>query len=244
MIKKIISLYNKFYENYEPFGGKGIVFIHVPKCGGTSVAHSIKVKSLFSYFDLNNTATIRCAKFFNDIDDHIENFHLVNELRSELLMYEVFKGTRFITGHFNFSNKVFNETSGDYDYITVLREPVQRFISKYHYNDIKIPIADYLNTKRAQGWGREYVNRFLGDDLSLPISEKIEIAKDNLEKFSIVGQLGNLDKFKRKFRNKYDRKLNITELNVGDYGEIEESVIGELKKICEPDIELFNSVVN
>ena len=159
-------------------------------------------------------------------------------------MYEVFKGTRFITRHFNFRDKVFNETSSDYDYITVLREPVQRFISKYHYNEIEIPITDFLNTKRAQEWGREYVHRFLGDEVSLSAGKKIERAKNNLEKFRLVGQLGNLDKFKNEFRNKYNRKINITELNVGDYGEIEESLIGELKKICEPDIELFNSVVN
>jgi hypothetical protein len=162
MIKKIISLYNKFYENYEPFGGNGIIFVHVPKCGGTSIANAIKMKSLFSYFDLNNTATIKCATFFNDLDDHIENFHLVNEIRSEFLMYEVYKGTRFITGHFTFSNKIFNEISDDYDYITVLREPVQRFISKYYYNDIEIQLTDFLNTERAHEWGREYVNRFLG----------------------------------------------------------------------------------
>jgi hypothetical protein len=159
-------------------------------------------------------------------------------------MYEVYKGTRFITGHFTFSNKIFNEISDDYDYITVLREPVQRFISKYYYNDIEIQLTDFLNTERAHEWGREYVNRFLGEDLSLPISKKIVRAKDNLKKFSLVGRLKDLNSFKADFRNKYGKKINITELNVGDYGAIEESVIEEIKKICEPDIKLFNSVVN
>jgi hypothetical protein len=69
-------------------------------------------------------------------------------------------------------------------------------------------------------------------------------AKDNLKKFSLVGRLKDLNSFKADFRNKYGKKINITELNVGDYGAIEESVIEEIKKICEPDIKLFNSVVN
>jgi len=48
------------------------------------------------------------------------------QLRESLLIYEMAKGTKYISGHFHFNEDIWEAYRDQYAWITILRNPVKR----------------------------------------------------------------------------------------------------------------------
>jgi len=141
-------------------------------------------------------------------------------------------------------------------FITVLRDPVKRWISSFFYNKyrdddhwkIKDDIHEYLKTKRARANGYEYVKKFLGEvgpDIDYTMEDVIEIAKGNLDKFEIVGRLEDIEGFKKKFKNRFGVELRIGIKNASPKSSdfiksaITEEIEEQIRELCKPDLTIY-----
>jgi hypothetical protein len=97
-----------FLKEIDP--SKPIVFIHIPRTAGTSFRWAA------------------AAQYGNEQVCLVHPGYYTEE--HALLKQLEFK---FITGHFTMDNSVVQNLIGNYNLITLIREPVHRFLSFYHY---------------------------------------------------------------------------------------------------------------
>lgn len=233
------------------------VFHHVPKCGGTSVGRALRMRYLSSQATVKPEASFRAFQTFTGRTDTERLMFEVNDLRKQMLLYLMYDDVRCISCHVPFSRAAYDEFSGRYKFITLLREPVSRFLSHYNWSHNRpqahghIPedFDTFLATRRARAMGAEFVEIFsdlpVGTDLRS--TESIDRAVQHLAGFDIVGRLDDLDGFAIGIRqtlgvrvrigheNKTSREANnVTRASLG------EAQLAQVREICAPDIEVWN----
>lgn len=248
-----------------------IFFLHIDKCGGTSINQAIK--SCYLYLDitkdrnlahLNSIGSFIAAKTSSgkaDFPPDEQDDYTVLKFRENILLYYMSQShINFISGHFSFSEMAYQHFHSQYAFITILREPVARWISSYYYNrykswqhrKINLEINEYLETELGRSHGYEYV-KFLGgpnqeEDYSSP--HAISRTKENLHKFSIVGCLEHQEDFIDRFNKKFGRKLNIGFTNrspkpkSGTKPAVTEEIKEKIRAICKPDIEVYRYAID
>ncbi|GAE30984.1 sulfotransferase family 2 domain-containing protein [Alkalihalobacillus hemicellulosilyticus] len=104
---------------------KTVIFIHIPKTGGTSLAEMIK-------------------KHYNPAEVQEVKFASINTIK------KINENIKLVTGHHVFGHY---QDTGPCVYVTMLRDPVERLISQYYYDKyvLKIDgIARYSLEEYAQ----------------------------------------------------------------------------------------------
>ena len=246
--------YGRFCEKVEAKLQVPIFFLHLPKCGGTAIANAIRRRYAESEIGhLDDKACVEAAQYLErDLDDY----------RRDLLLYYVLqKEIRYLSGHFAYSQKAYEESHGHWHFITVLRHPVDRWFSHFFYNKylptdrFQIPedLSDFVETDRAFLWGRLYVRNLTEDSLrpglnTTDTSKSIASAIKVLEGFSLVGCLEDLDTMCVKFERKFGVRLRIpvsnrNPLSKGKQNEqISEKIRKRVEEICQPDLEVYRHV--
>lgn len=194
-----------------------IVFHHVPKCGGTSITRGL-VRALYPLRLVSRGKGSFCglnAQAASSVSDYLQLESY--EVRRAILAYEVERDkSPFVYGHFPFSIAVFDRHHGPWDFVTLLRNPVQRWYSEYFYNRYKsfeyakteLDIEAYLDTPAGLIKTRSFLNYFgeRGDILATPSQADVDMAIQNLSRFTVVGLLENLGDFAQKIKHKFGRK--------------------------------------
>ena len=230
-----------------------VFFMHIPKSGGTSIDKAIRKHYRHSYNRIEESPSYQAAKMLDEIDIEKGETSKLLQFREQLVIYEMFRETQYISGHVSYNEATWKKFHEQYVYITCLRHPVKKYISNYFYNAFKESdhfkihedLPTFLDTPRGKEGGFEYI-KYLGGisdkvDYEYTSSAAIELAKNNLDKFKIVAFLENLPDFITEFKKQTETQLKITHRrkNPIKNPDIDEATMKKIATICAPDLELY-----
>jgi hypothetical protein len=236
----------------EPARHDPVVFLHVMKCGGTSVraglSRAIGGDADHPIFELQGQAVIGVVG-----GRHADNWQFRNRLLHYLLL-----GPRpsLVLGHFRYRNE-YDELLGAAHFVTVLRDPLERFVSLYKYrrhkDTVDVPVSgsfeQFLETPRWQKQGHVYVTTFSGrDDLDPHSEEAIEQTISNLGRFAVVGDITNVGSFCDGVAAIIKKPVEIPRFNPSPSpagsgsAEIDPESLARAREICAPDQAVYDAV--
>lgn len=234
-----------------PIKDHRIFFLHIAKCGGTSIANAI-VKCYKPW----RPANLRTVVNLNEEAARFAEAHAVagyRHARRDLLNYMMaLPEVKCLSGHFQYSNVAHEAFQDRWHFVTVLRDPVKRWLSHYRYNSarsrITLPIEEFIETRQARSFGRAFVDE-ITEDLdqdALGIDQLIPLALARYRKFSVLGTIEDTPEFARKFAEQFGHELRIPHLNrtpehAGPAG-ITEPIRRRITELCAPDIQLHRSL--
>lgn len=256
----LLNIYRNMREYCtKPSLTKKTFFLHIPKCGGTSITQALSSCCARECRFLPSPQRADNAKFLN-AQASLKGARLcgmaLGKYREHLLLYFMsMKNVKFITGHYNFSELVCQEFGEEWTFITMLRHPVSRWFSHYFFNrykeadhfKINDDLASFVDSGPGQRMGHFYVYNLTGEGQFGSVStETVTQAIEYLEKFSIVGCIEHLNIFLKQFEELYHIKLNIKAKNKNPLDkskqkeQISEEIMKKVEKICQPDMEIYN----
>ena len=182
------------------------------------------------------------------------------KFREKHLLYLMYtERIHYISGHITFNRRIYEEAHKIYDYITLLRAPVEKWLSYFYYFkyrdsdtlQIDTSLNSFMNTEIGRMPGYDYV-KYLGGlrpDGEYTSKEAIDSAKSNIDKFKIVGILEDTAHFCEAFKNVYGRRLSIGYRNINPAkglrsSKISNDVLDRIKEICKPNIDIYRFVVS
>jgi hypothetical protein len=220
---------------------KNIVYLHIAKCGGVSIDLALRrafasagqpkldraaaIKTTLDNFTQEEESPENSARF---ADVHVKTLNT-------LMSYYLGLDWPYISGHANINSRQLENYSENYDFVTVLREPIKRFISHYIFTKLtnELPImlpnkfcidnlVEEAKTIIASRRGWHMMNtptmcltgRYPTDFIDAEASHLSVL--DNLSKFSVVGFLSHLDKFSTQIENLTGKPIHISHRNASD----------------------------
>jgi hypothetical protein len=228
---------------------KRIAFLHPPKCGGTSVRHSLSM--IFGGPSGLDLASVEAAARTLGIGGM--------DLCEGILAYFVQRhDVPFISGHFCYSRRVFAGREDEFDLITILRNPLDRMLSHYYFARFKpapdgftpvdCELSEYLLTDRARLWATTFTRMFVGEiaaTKALHMGTAVADAIDNLSRFAIVGTLEHLREFEEAVQQRYKRRFSIGHLRKNPkagypkFSDQPSQVRDRLLELCQEDIAIY-----
>lgn len=114
-----------------------IVFVHVPRCAGTSIVEAIRSECNVSNAGRIDPIRVRkAAELILGADDPDAFFTAYPALQQYLLAYILKEGYSVVSGHLPAGTSLLEEFTHAHTFMTVLRDPVDRWISHYIFNKL------------------------------------------------------------------------------------------------------------
>lgn len=236
-----------------------IFFCHVPKCAGVSLSKAIyasvypsvlKATKFAGHIDLKSS---RVSAQLLDIDMMTaRECQLISHLDSSSMLYT--------NGHCIARPSVVSKYSQKWHFLTILRDPVDRFISEFVYNRYKESewlkhdqdIEQYVDSDKGISAGLTYARYFSGINDSQQIlanpDAAVEAAVANLRRFAVAGTLDDMPAWINQFNQRFDTKINIDSKNKspnqGASSDItaNSDVMARIAQLCEIDSQIYQQL--
>lgn len=215
-----------------------VIFLHFEATGGSSVEETL------------NTAGVKVARI-----DAPEPFNIMRDLLANRNV--CFDDTELISGHHAYGchlplvNRM-DEPEVEFEYITILREPIIRLIIWYKwfrdiYKDWKLPSDVAEGCLKHRGFNNYYIRTLVGN---IRQEYRCDLAFEILRTFEIIGFTDELSDFCDEVGRCYHWPMELTAHKGFEWNEIGEEYyenVGEdrlniLRGLNTSDIELYNRV--
>lgn len=231
------------------------VFLHVPKCGGTSVSEALYATvPLHLKIGILDSPSIRSAMAIqhtgrDDLSYHDEgpNALAITRFREALVLMHMAHRASLIHGHFLFSEAAWQHFGDRYRYVTILRDPVARTISNFRMDQrtgsFDRDFDAFLDSAEGRRKALHKLRYFSGMATVEPgdEAEALKLARRNMERFALIGFLEDLPGFARDFSTVFGVRPWIPHYNKADDSAFSMTADqrSRLEALCAPDIELF-----
>jgi hypothetical protein len=224
-----------------------IVYIHVPKCGGSSFGAALRARYLWSQ------ATIRLgqgdpalrgeARILDDYRQRSAQLHRLIQRR-----------VRIISGHVQYDGALHRNAASDWAFVTLLRDPVERFVSHFNYlqrhhpDPQRAPDLDrFVETEDARRIASQYLFYFGGE--SLTMTQEPNTAETRaitaLLRFDVVGDLARPAQFAHDLRKLTGGVLPVIRRNVAPaQTKIPSHLRTRIEALCASDMRIYHSVLS
>ncbi len=244
------------------FHERGVVFVHVPKCGGTSVENGLRAAFRLSRYIVQPETSFEaaCAELGvspNDTTRH-DILNRASEMRRTMLHLGLATGYKCITGHAPLGERTLEKWRQTHDFVTVLRDPVKRFVSHLSFNlngggghgRIDETVEQFLERPRAKTMGALYIKYFAGVPMDADMSAQhlVGHAKRNIDKMEAVGFTDNLADFADDMTVLTGHKINIGHDNKTGKGatprpekiNFDAEIMSRIEELCALDKEIYD----
>lgn len=218
-----------------------VLFVHVPKCGGTSLSHALRVRYALSYFKLSEEASTAAAGGMST--------GAWMRLKRDLVAYHAHTGAHFIQGHIPVDTNYLETHMRGYKLITLLRDPVDRVISHYFFDPRlrEMTPEQFLESRRGFIETRVLCHFFGGLDWDEPgdVQRAKVKAIATLKRFDVVGMLEEPLAFETNLVDHLGLRLSIPKRNVGEHranGGLSSEIIERIKEMCQADRCIIHSL--
>ncbi len=235
--------------------GRNVIFIHIPKCGGTSISRGLRRAYYLSQIQMGAEETKEALALVENTASEREIWQKMPKYRSFLAHYLLLKKTKCLVGHIHFDDALYEKFHSDYAFMTMLRDPVDRFFSHFYFHLDTKPsgqcpnsnLEQFVHEASAKEFG-SLMTQFLCGlpmDRDFHSSEAVEAAKANLDKFDIVGLLDQLPDFQQQVSDHLGTRLKIGHQNVGQKrrgsaAEISPDLMAQVRTLCAPDQAVYD----
>lgn len=232
------------------------VFMHVPKCGGTSVSEALYATvPLHQKIGILDSPSIRRAMALQALgQDDTTSFHdegpraaEIADFREKLVLMHMAHDVRLVHGHFLFSEAAWQNFGHAYRYVSILRDPIERTVSNYRMDRRSGVFEGDFDAFLGSAEGRRkalHMLRFFGGQSEIADAEVealTETARRNMDRFTLIGFLDDLPGFARDFSDIFGARPAIAHYNrASDKGlDLTPAQRTRLEALCAPDLELY-----
>jgi hypothetical protein len=151
------------------------------------------------------------------------------------------------------------QNRADWDFVTVLRDPVARWLSNYFFNrhrpddrdhfGTELDLEAYLETIDATENGKLYLSFCHGGNMPEgDLTQAIAHAIDVFSKFKLIGMLDDMDGFLDGFKQHWHVRPSIAWSNTNPAGKSDReaaltpAILKRVKQICAPDREIYKAI--
>ena len=234
-----------------------ICYSHVPKCAGVAVSRSIagqafswRERKFVPNFSIDLRASSRAAAATS---------RSMMELREDLLAYALAQERyKFVSAHVGARPCLVEAFRDRWHFVTLLRNPVDRWISEFVYNTHKssswarnpLSIEDYLGTPAARTTATSFLRYFsnMPEEFEGEPEPYEDEAVANLSTFTVVGFLEEMDAFIGDFQKVFGTRLKIPRRNESPRSDLKERIRSEpglmdgINNLCAVDTRIYRRV--
>jgi hypothetical protein len=240
----------------ESISGQRVVFHHIPKCGGTSIGKALRRRYPLSSARLPVAPAFQAIRLQHPNSSSVEQNLLVDDFFHFRLLKLLYEDIRCVVGHVRFSNVAYKQFGDSYKFATTLREPIALMLSQFEFqrairSDLwkkEYDLERYLDSEEAYRMGSvmPYFLSGLPTSADPRSSESVDLAKENLTKFAVVGFVEDMAGFERRMNDALSVRLRIGHANKSSSGGRKENLglsqqlYRKLEQISEANVEVYN----